>query len=113
MLLLSKKTYVVSIVGAGGSMHRVKGQIRLPIRLANIVITQNIFVIPALRHFVILGMDFFTNHKISLHMGDKTMTIDHNGITKIPLIANDIDCARVAQITKICASFVKNVRIRV
>lgn len=46
-------------------------------------------------------------------MGDKTMTIDHNGITKIPLMANDIDCARVAQIKKICASFVKNVRIRV
>ena len=95
------------------SIHRVKGQIRLPIRLANIVITQNCFVIPALRHSVILGMDFFTNHKVSLHTGDKIMTIDHNGITKIPLISNDAGCARVAQTTKIPASSVKNVRIRV
>ena len=71
------------------------------------------FVIPPLRHSVILGMDFFTNHKVSLHMGDKIMTIDHNGITKIPLISNDAGCARVAQTTKIPASSVKNVRIRV
>ena len=41
------------------------------------------------------------------------MTIDHNGITKIPLIANDTGCARVAQTTNIPASSVKNVRIRV
>jgi hypothetical protein len=74
-------------------MHKVKGQIRLPIRLANIVIAQNVFVIPALRHSVILGMDFFTNHKVSLHTGDKIMTIDHSGITKIPLISNDAGCA--------------------
>ena len=52
-------------------------------------------------------------HKVSLHMGDKIMTIDHNGITTIPLISNDTGYARVAQTTKIPACSVKNVRIRV
>ena len=66
---------------------------------------------PALRHSVILGMYFFTNHKVSLHIGDKTMTIDHNGITKIPLIVNDTGCARASKIIKIPASSIKNVRI--
>jgi hypothetical protein len=47
------------------------------------------------------------------YMGDKIMTIDHNGITKIPLISNDAGCARVAQTTNIPASSVKNVKIRV
>ena len=91
----------------------MKDQIRLPIRLANIVITQSFFEIPALSHSVILGMDFFTNHKVSLSMGDKTMTIYHNGITKIPVIANDTGCVRLAEITKIPTSSIKNVRIRV
>jgi hypothetical protein len=91
----------------------VKGQIRLPIRLANIVIAQSFFGIPALSHSVILGIYFFTIHKVSLHMGDTTMTIYHNGITKIHVIANDKDGARVAEITKIPASSNTNVRIRV
>jgi hypothetical protein len=59
-------------------MHRVKGQIRLPIRLANIVIAQNVFVIPALRHSVILGMDFFTNHKVSVSLPDVDRDFVHN-----------------------------------
>ena len=75
----------------------MKGQFRLPIRLANIVITQICFVIPALRHSVIFGVNFFTIHTVSLHMGDNVMTIYHNGITKNPLISNDTGCARVAQ----------------
>ena len=56
-------------------------------------------------------MDFFTNHTVSLHIGDKTMTIDHTGITKIPQIANDTGCSRVSKIIKIPASSIKNVRI--
>jgi hypothetical protein len=40
-----QKPSVVSIVRAGESIHRVKGQIRLSIRLANIVTTHNCFVI--------------------------------------------------------------------
>jgi hypothetical protein len=80
--------------GRWGSKYRVKGQIRLPIRLANIVIAQSFFGIPALSHSVILGIYFFTIHKVSLHMGDTTMTIYHNGITKIHVIANDTDGAR-------------------
>ena len=91
----------------------MKGQIRLPIRLANIVITQSFYVIPALSHSVILGIYFFTIHKVSLHMGDTTMTIYHNGITKIHVIANDTGGARVAEKTKIPASSNKNARIRV
>ena len=39
------------------------------------------------------------------------MTIDHTGITKIPLIANDTGCARVSKIIKIPTSSIKNVRI--
>jgi hypothetical protein len=91
----------------------VKGQIRLPIRLANIAITQSFFCNTALSHSVILGIDFFTIHKVSLHMGDTTLTIYHNDITKIHVIANDTGGARVAEITKIPASSNKNVRIRV
>ena len=56
-------------------------------------------------------MDFFSNRTVSLHIGDKTMTIDHNGITQISLIANDTGCARLSKITKIPASSIKNVRI--
>jgi hypothetical protein len=46
-------------------------------------------------------------------MGDTTMTIYHNGITKIHVIANDTGGAQVAEITQIPASSNKNVRIRV
>jgi hypothetical protein len=46
-------------------------------------------------------------------MGDTTMTIYHNGITKIHVIAHDTGGARVAEKTKIPASSNKNVRIRV
>jgi hypothetical protein len=46
-------------------------------------------------------------------MGDTTMTIYHNSITKIHVIANGTGGARVAEITKIPASSNKNVRIRV
>jgi hypothetical protein len=46
-------------------------------------------------------------------MGDTTMTIYHNGITKIHAITNETGGARVAEITKIPASSNKNVRIRV
>ena len=41
------------------------------------------------------------------------MTIYHNGIAKIHVIANDTGGARVAEITKIPASSNINVRIRV
>ena len=91
----------------------MKGQIRLPIRLANIVITQSFSCNTGTKSFVILGIDFFTIHKVSLHMGDTTMTIYHNSITKIHVIANDTGGARVAEITKIPASSNKNARIRV
>ena len=108
-----QKSVVSTIIGAGGTNHKVKGQIRLPVNFDGSIINQTFQVVASLRSPVILGMDFLVANKVSLNIGDKMMIINHKGVKKVPLVKRDSGCVRVTQLTVIPALGSQEVSVKV
>ena len=107
------KSIVKSIISAVGTIYKVKGQIKLPIRFKEIIIYQDFQIITELRNPVILGMDFFYTNKVSINIGETMMVINKNGIIKVPLVKKDVGCVRVSNITTIPAFSSEQIPVRI
>ncbi|CAC5360194.1 unnamed protein product [Mytilus coruscus] len=89
---------IKQIVGAGEATYPVKGQIDLNFEISGVVLSQNFYIIPALRHSMILGTDFckekclnWNTNKLSLIKDSVTINV----IRVTPATINDVDTGNI------------------
>ncbi|CAG2197363.1 unnamed protein product [Mytilus edulis] len=102
---------IKQIVGAGGATYPVKGQIKLNFEINGVVLSQKFYIIPALRHSMILGTDFCKEKSVCLNWNTNKLSLIKNSVT-INVIRVTPGFARVYRKSLIPPNTMMNVCVR-
>ena len=80
-----EQSRIQQVVGVGGEVHAVLGQVTLCFSIGGVQLSQKFHVFKHLQYSCILGEDFLSNHNISINIRKRTLTI-HDGIAQVFLI---------------------------
>ena len=86
-------SHIHTVVGVGGEQHSVSGKIDLDICFHGVTVTYSFHVIENLHHSLILGIDFMTDFRVKIDMGNKTMSILD---TQVCTISTNVGYARIS-----------------
>ena len=99
------------IVGAGGATYPVKGKLELNFKIGGLLLSQIFYIIPALRHSMILGTDFCKEKSVCLNWNNQTLSLIKDSVT-INVIKVTPGYARVSKTTSIQPNTMKNIGVR-
>ncbi|CAG2226067.1 Transposon Ty3-G Gag-Pol polyprotein,Transposon Ty3-I Gag-Pol polyprotein [Mytilus edulis] len=102
---------IKQIVGAGGATYPVKGQIKLKFKIGGVILSQNFYIIPALRHSMILGTDFCKEKSVCLNWNTNKLSLIKDSVT-INVVRVTPGFARVYRKSTIPPNTIMNVCVR-
>ena len=99
------------IVGAGGATYPVKGKIKVDFELGGVILSQIFYIIPALRHSMILGTDFCKEKSVCLNWNTNKLSLIKDSVT-VNVIRVTPGYARVNRNCSIPPNTITNVCVR-
>ncbi|CAG2246897.1 unnamed protein product [Mytilus edulis] len=99
------------IVGAGGATYPVKGKIKVDFELGGVILSQIFYIIPALRHSMILGIDFCKEKSVCLNWNTNKLSLIKDSVT-VNVIRVTPGYARVNRNCSIPPNTITNVCVR-
>ena len=103
-------SHIHTVVGVGGEQHSVSGKIDLDICFNGVTVTYSFHVIENLHHSLILGIDFMTDFRVKIDMGNKTMSILD---TQVCTISTNVGYARISNPVTIPPLSEANINIKI
>ena len=103
---------IQEIAGVRGERHKILGVLEVPISISKAILTFRFFVLQALQHPVIMGIDFLDAHKVEIRLNKKLVFIEDK-LVHTAMVQSHAGLARLYKPTTIPANSQMNVLVEV
>ena len=107
-----KPSDISEISGVGGERHKILDVLEIPLTISGATFVFNFYVLPALQHSIIIGIDFMETYTVEMDLSKKTVFI-HDKLVHTSIVQSDSGLARVPQTTEIPAHSQMNIELKV